>query len=455
VQPLGKSEGRVPDGGYRLVGFPLATPAASNFLPMTNAVVNEVLPACAPPLESAIELLNLTDQPLSVGGWFLSDSAAAWNKYQIPTGIVMAPQGFLVFYQSQLDPGPDATNRLVLDPSKGGAVFLSEVDAYGEVTGVRASLAFGPAGEGNSFGRHRTSVGTDEVALSRRTFGVDYPLSLEAFRQGLGGTNAYALVGPVVFSEIMYQPSSTNGIGYDRLDEFVELRNLTPDPVALGASTSRPYAWKIKGGIEYDFPSNTVLTADGYLLVVSFDPELDPAALAAFCLKYQVPSHVQVLGPYTGRLENDGERLELYRPVVVSSRAPGVWANMLADAVAYSNLPPWPAEAAGAGASLQRIKAADYGNDAVNWTAASPTAGRVNFREDYPVRLGGMTRDGAGKVGLRLTGLTGQSYLLEWSTNLQNWTALKTVETIDGQIECADSDTGGYSRRFYRARQAP
>jgi hypothetical protein len=253
----------------------------------------------------------------------------------------------------------------------------------------------------------------------------------------------------------MYQPSNTNGLGYDRLDEFMELRNLTSDPVALGASTSTPYAWQIQGGIEYSFPSNIVLAADGYLLVVSFDPERDPAALAAFCLKYQVPSNARVLGPYAGRLDNDGERLELYRPVVVSSRAPGVWANMLADAVSYANRLPWPAEASGGGASLQRIKAADYGNDAVNWTAASPTAGWVNFREDYPVRLGGMTRDSAGKVGLRLTGLTGQSYLLEWSTNLQNWTVLKTVETIDGQIDYSDPDTGGFARRFYRARQAP
>lgn len=455
VQPLGKSEGRVPDGGYRWVSFPLATPAASNFLPMTNAAVNEVLPACVPPLESAIELLNLTDQPLSVGGWFLSDSSAAWNKYQIPAGTVMAPQGFLVFYQSQLDPGTDATNRLVLDPAKGGAVFLSEVDAYGEVTGVRASLSFGPAWEGTSFGRHRTSMGTDDVALSRRTFGRDYPSSLEEFRQGVGGTNAYPLVGPVVFSEIMYQPSNTNGLGYDRLDEFVELRNLTPDPVALGASTSTPYAWQIKGGIEYSFPSNIVLAADGYLLVVSFDPERDPAALAAFCLKYQVPSNARVLGPYAGRLDNDGERLELYRPVVVSNRAPGVWANMLADAVSYANRLPWPAEASGGGASLQRIKAADYGNDAVNWTAASPTAGWVNFREDYPVRLGSLTRNTDGAVHLRVKGLMNQSYQLEWSTNLVYWTLLKAGEAGDGQIDFSDPGAGDMPHRFYRARQAP
>ena len=454
AQPLGASEGRVPDGGYRLVGFPLATPAASNYLPMTNAAVNEVLAACDAPLASAIELLNLTDQPLAIGGWYLSDSASAYNKYPIPAGTVVAPQAFLVFYQYQFDPGPGATNRMVLEAAQGGEIFLSEVDTFGEVTGVRASLPFGPAEPGISFGRHLTSLGFDSAALGRRTLGRDYPSSLEDFRQGIGGTNAYPLVGPVVLSEVMYQPADTNAPGYEWLDEYVELRNLTPNPVALGTSTLTSHPWKLMGGLEYDFPTNTIVAADGYLLVVSFDPERDPAALAAFCLKYQVPSDVRILGPYVGRLENEGERLELYRPVAVS-RTPGAWINMLADAVSYSSRPPWPPGAAGAGASLQRLRAADYGNEAANWTAADPTAGRINFREDYPVRLDAFARDPNGAVQVRVKGLTHQTYQLEWSTDLVHWTLLSAGEADDGHIDFSDPGTADIPQRFYRARQAP
>src|SRR5262249_36443791 len=35
----------------------------------------------------------------------------------------------------------------------------------------------------------------------------------------------------------------------------------------------------------------------------------------------------------------------------------------------------WPADADGTGFSLQRLVVTDYGNDPINWTAASPTPG--------------------------------------------------------------------------------
>src|SRR6185295_7971623 len=51
---------------------------------------------------------------------------------------------------------------------------------------------------------------------------------------------------------------------------------------------------------------------------------------------------------------------------------------VLVEQVTYSDLPPWPVAADGSGASLQRIAAAEYGNDPVNWEAEAPTAGRAN-----------------------------------------------------------------------------
>ena len=37
--------------------------------------------------------------------------------------------------------------------------------------------------------------------------------------------------------------------------------------------------------------------------------------------------------------------------------------------------PPWPGDAIGAGSSLQRVDAAAYGNDPINWFTAPPTPG--------------------------------------------------------------------------------
>ena len=51
---------------------------------------------------------------------------------------------------------------------------------------------------------------------------------------------------------------------------------------------------------------------------------------------------------------------------------------ILADRVNYGITAPWPAAAAGGGASLQRRVTAEFGNDPLNWKADPPTAGRIN-----------------------------------------------------------------------------
>jgi len=48
-----------------------------------------------------------------------------------------------------------------------------------------------------------------------------------------------------------------------------ELHNPLDTPVTL---MSEAGPWRIDGGIQYTFPSNTVLAAHSYLLLVSFDP---------------------------------------------------------------------------------------------------------------------------------------------------------------------------------------
>jgi hypothetical protein len=51
---------------------------------------------------------------------------------------------------------------------------------------------------------------------------------------------------------------------------------------------------------------------------------------------------------------------------------------VLVDQISYSAASPWPTNASGTGSSLQRLVAANYGNDPANWVAASPTAGQPN-----------------------------------------------------------------------------
>jgi hypothetical protein len=115
-------------------------------------------------------------------------------------------------------------------------------------------------------------------------------------------------------------------------------------------------------------------------LVVDFDPEEDIDALATFRARHGLSESTRVVGPYSGRLDNAGERLELFRPDAPETTGPDAgWVPyVLVEAVEYGDAHPWPGAADGGGESLQRVSAEAYGNEPLNWQAASPTAGAAN-----------------------------------------------------------------------------
>src|SRR5438093_443591 len=92
----------------------------------------------------------------------------------------------------------------------------------------------------------------------------------------------------VVFNEIMYHPVTN-----EPLMEWVELRNELAVDVDLSG-------WSITGGIQYTFASNTIVRGGDYVLVA-----LSPPTLMA------VTGSTNVLGPFTGRLNNNGDTLRL------------------------------------------------------------------------------------------------------------------------------------------------
>ena len=129
--------------------------------------------------------------------------------------------------------------------------------------------------------------------------------------------------------------------------------------------------WRLRGGVDFGFPTNVSLAAGESLLLVNFQPT-NAAALAAFQARYGVSPSVRVLGPYQGKLNNDSDDLKLERP---DSPDAGEVPYILVDRVEYKDSDGWPAAADGTGASLQRVNVAAYGNDPINWTAAAPSAG--------------------------------------------------------------------------------
>ncbi|MBI2927241.1 MAG: lamin tail domain-containing protein, partial [Verrucomicrobia bacterium] len=385
VQQAGVAQGRWPDGTATIVSFPTTpTPGAANYLPHPAIVISEVLTHTDPPfVEDAIEVFNRSEEAVDLSGWFLSNSQRDFKKYRVPAGTVIPARAFKVFYEADFNPLPGTPGSFTLNSAHGDEVHLSEADATGALTGYRASVEFGAAERDVSFGRYVTVLGEDFAPLERRTFGADELVSLEHFRTGTGLFNAYPKVGPVVINELMYHPATlveTNLVENEE-EEFIELHNITDRPVELFDFTHRTNTWRLDKGVEFTFPQGETLAARGFLLVVNFDPLTNVTALAAFRKRYGVTAGVRLLGPYGGKLNNDGDRVELLRPD--EPQAPphpdaGFVPYLLVDCVNYTDQLPWPLEADEGSASLQRRIAEAYGNNAANWSARPPTPGRVN-----------------------------------------------------------------------------
>ena len=372
----GVSEGRFPDGSATIALFPgTGSPGDANYLLLTSVVINEALSHTDPPLEDAIELRNLTAAPVDISHWWLSDAKNSLRKYRITNGVTIPPHGYVVFYEHQFNRDPSNNVRAFsLSSAKDDDISLSTGDTNGNLTGYRTTVNFGAGANGVSFGRHVTSDQRQEfVALSARSFGQDDPGTLAEFRTGTGLANPYPKVGPVVISRIMYHPPDI-GTNDNTLDEYLELKNITGATVPLFDPAAATNTWRLRDAVDFNFPPGVSLPAGGQLVLVSFDPVNNPGQLAAFRGLYGLAAGVPVHGPYTGKLANNDDRVELSRP---ESPNLGDVPYLLVDRAHYRDLLPWPSEADGTGLALQRVSLTGFGNDPTNWLAVAATFGGV------------------------------------------------------------------------------
>jgi hypothetical protein len=320
--------------------------------------VNEVLSRSLPPAVDLVELYNPTPNAVNLRGWFLSDDFGTPKKFRIATDVIIPGGGYVVFDETHFNTPSNAPTAFAFS-SLGDEVYLFSGDAHTNLTGYLHGFAFGAAEDSVPFGRHVTSLGEEHfVAQTALT---------------PGATNSGPKVGPVVLTEIMFRPPDLIDGGDNALDEFIELHNTTAAPVPLFDPANPANTWRLENAVAFSFPANVTLPANGFALVVSFDPA-DASAVAAFRNRYGVPVNVPVLGPYVGKLDNSGEGLELFKP-----DAPGVSGvpYVRVDRIDYQDGSPWPSGADGTQASLQRRNPTQYGNDPINWAAAAPTAGRA------------------------------------------------------------------------------
>jgi len=480
---FGVSYGRLPDGGTNIVQFSRSriTPGASNFQSITNVVINEALTHTDPPLEDAIELYNPTTNDVDISYWWLSNRPDNPFKFQIPPGTIITAGGYKVFYEqigvttlphkgfntSGTGTDPDFT----LNSAHGDSVYLFIGNSSGAITGYRRGIDFGSAQHGIAFGRFITSVAVDIVAMSSNTFGMDNPATVAQFRTGTGLTNAYPLVGALVINEIMYHPPDIfNGLTYvdDGLDEYIEVYNITTNTYSLWDTNTlgtlnglyfdssvgfyadgRTNTWRLRGMVNYDFPTNVHLGAGQTLLLVNFDPILNPSQSNTFVAKYGVPADVQIFGPYNGgRLKNSGGSVELDKPDPPQPPSHPDFRfvpYIQVDKITFNDKAPWPTGPDGGGAALHRIVPERYGNEPTNWESAFPTPGWE------PLHINSSQRTGNSFV-LGFRSLAGGSYSVQAKTNLNApaWTKVTNFTSQSFTSVRSVTNTLSTTNRFYR-----
>ncbi len=283
-------------------------------------VINEITPAFAE--APWIELCNHGAEPLSLTGFVIETSRG--TGYMLPDTVLEAG-AFLV-----LDGA--ATGLFPADEDK---VFLYSA---GRKSVVDAALV--------KVGRHQ---------LRRPPVADEGPGEFLTAETGeditRGAPNRIALTDAIVINEIMYHRRPQYLPYVENNEEWIELYNKSGAPVDIAG-------WELTDGIRFVFPPGAVIPPDGYLCVSN-----DTAAFAA------AHPGVPVVGSFTGRLSNRGERVILLN----------AFGNPV-DVVFYRDKEPWPIYADGLGSSLE-LRNPEADNSVPESWADSDESARSQWKE--------------------------------------------------------------------------
>ena len=334
-------------------------PAPANF---PQVAINEVLANSDAALVDTIELINLSASAADITGWYLSDDPFTPKKYRLPAGSVLSAGGFLKVEETQFgSPGQGVAGFQL--SSHGDEAWLFAADSAGNLLGYSHGFRFGPSDPNVSFGRYVLST-REEVFVAQSS-------------NSFGRPNEIPKVGPIVITSIHYHPSEVfvNKAFWDNdEDEYIEIQNISTAAVSFFDSSSGS-KWHLRGGVDFDFPTNFALPAGGRAVIVGFNPSLQPDQFSRFKSKFALPDGVPVLGGFQGHLDNGSAQVRIAKPGTLDADTGDV-SYILVDEVDYKNTFPWPTAADGASAALSRKALTAFGNDPANWVATLPSPGR-------------------------------------------------------------------------------
>src|SRR5688572_13348080 len=164
----------------------------------------------------------------------------------------------------------------------------------------------------------------------------------------------------VVINEIMYHPASENV-----LEEYIELHNRATTNVNVSG-------WRFSNGVEFTFPTNTIIPANAYLVVAAHRP--------TFIAKY--PGVANVIGNWVGVLSNSRNDIDLDdasgdRIDSVEYADEGDWGAVRVRGPLDRNHRGWEwyKETDGLGKSLELVNGALPNEHGQNWRPSIPMEG--------------------------------------------------------------------------------
>ncbi len=284
--------------------------------PFAGLLINELLVLPGNGESSFVELFNYSESALSLASLTLTDDPAI-NKFRFAADATIAAGGYFSIAHENLG--------FVLNP-KGGLLVLREAAGGRVIDAIR----YHDQGRGLAFGRSPDGA-------------ADYsPLDAPS----PGESNGLRRQSDVILNEVMFDP-----ISGDRADEYVELYNRSGQTVALGG-------WMLSGDIEFTLAANTVIPANGFLIIARDLPHLRSG--------YPHLNDSNSAGNYSGSLRNSRGHVRLLRKEALDATGVQV-SHVMADEVAYVSGGRWGRWSAGGGSSLERIDSRSDGRLAPNW----------------------------------------------------------------------------------------
>ena len=309
-----------------------------------------------------LELYNPSDATVDLGGCYLIDDN---NQWLFPSGTILAGNSYLVVFASDKTEEENPLNYPFVDDLG----YLHTNFKLGR-TGEYLALVL-PNGETVEYEYPDEYPQYDDwsygLSLNLMSEGYFFPAT-----PGMPN-NSNPVADPtrnVVISEIMYHPFHEPDEGKTQPEpiqqEFIEIYNRGILPVNLAD-------WRFSDGVEFTFPAKT-LDPNQYLVVA--------ANVSEFLQAHPSVDPNLVLGPWTGRLSNSGEDVDLddengLRMDSVHYYDQGEWAvRELAPLDDYSQRGwQWNDDHDGGGKTLELINPLISNNYGQNWAASLTDGG--------------------------------------------------------------------------------